>query len=137
MLTIVCARIGIWMCKGKAMNVMVMDVEGTDGRERGEDQVGSGIRSRAQYCAVSIASVQFACGTRYACQDAIRCLLSEKNCACCIPRARTPCLVYVAMLCARMQTIRLSRAVFSAQRLLSTFILGLREEIRPLLSGVL
>ncbi|KXN90981.1 Protein SEY1 [Leucoagaricus sp. SymC.cos] len=30
--------IGIWMCRGKAMNVMVMDVEGTDGRERGEDQ---------------------------------------------------------------------------------------------------
>lgn len=31
--------IGIWMCRGKSMNVMVMDVEGTDGRERGEDQV--------------------------------------------------------------------------------------------------
>jgi protein SEY1 len=30
---------GIWMCRGKGMNVMVMDVEGTDGRERGEDQV--------------------------------------------------------------------------------------------------
>ncbi|OCH93787.1 protein SEY1 [Obba rivulosa] len=29
---------GIWMCKAKGMNVMVMDVEGTDGRERGEDQ---------------------------------------------------------------------------------------------------
>ncbi|KAF9460714.1 RHD3/Sey1 [Collybia nuda] len=29
---------GIWMCRGKEMNVMVMDVEGTDGRERGEDQ---------------------------------------------------------------------------------------------------
>ncbi|QRW11732.1 GTP-binding protein [Ceratobasidium sp. AG-Ba] len=29
---------GIWMCRGKNMNVMVMDVEGTDGRERGEDQ---------------------------------------------------------------------------------------------------
>jgi hypothetical protein len=29
------------MCKGKNMNVMVMDVEGTDGRERGEDQVCS------------------------------------------------------------------------------------------------
>lgn len=28
------------MCKAKKMNVMVMDVEGTDGRERGEDQVG-------------------------------------------------------------------------------------------------
>ncbi|KAI0321065.1 protein SEY1 [Amylostereum chailletii] len=28
----------IWMCRGKDMNVMVMDVEGTDGRERGEDQ---------------------------------------------------------------------------------------------------
>jgi hypothetical protein len=27
------------MCRGKDMNVMVMDVEGTDGRERGEDQV--------------------------------------------------------------------------------------------------
>jgi hypothetical protein len=32
---------GIWMCRGKNMNVMVMDVEGTDGRERGEDQVPS------------------------------------------------------------------------------------------------
>jgi hypothetical protein len=31
--------VGIWMCRGKNMNVMVMDVEGTDGRERGEDQV--------------------------------------------------------------------------------------------------
>ncbi|TFK70615.1 root hair defective 3 GTP-binding protein [Pluteus cervinus] len=29
---------GIWMCRGHDMNVMVMDVEGTDGRERGEDQ---------------------------------------------------------------------------------------------------
>ncbi|KAI0044983.1 protein SEY1 [Auriscalpium vulgare] len=29
---------GIWMCRGKGMNVLVMDVEGTDGRERGEDQ---------------------------------------------------------------------------------------------------
>ncbi|KAH8119299.1 root hair defective 3 GTP-binding protein [Phellopilus nigrolimitatus] len=29
---------GIWMCRGKGMNVMVMDVEGTDSRERGEDQ---------------------------------------------------------------------------------------------------
>ena len=27
------------MCRGEDMNVMVMDVEGTDGRERGEDQV--------------------------------------------------------------------------------------------------
>jgi hypothetical protein len=33
------------MCKGKDMNVMVMDVEGTDGRERGEDQVRSSSRS--------------------------------------------------------------------------------------------
>lgn len=31
-------RAGIWMCRGQGMNVMVMDVEGTDGRERGEDQ---------------------------------------------------------------------------------------------------
>jgi len=30
---------GIWMCRGKNMNVLVMDVEGTDGREHGEDQV--------------------------------------------------------------------------------------------------
>ncbi|EJD03026.1 root hair defective 3 GTP-binding protein [Fomitiporia mediterranea MF3/22] len=29
---------GIWMCRGKGMNALVMDVEGTDGRERGEDQ---------------------------------------------------------------------------------------------------
>ena len=29
---------GIWMCRGKGMQVVVMDVEGTDGRERGEDQ---------------------------------------------------------------------------------------------------
>jgi hypothetical protein len=27
------------MCKAQQMNLMVMDVEGTDGRERGEDQV--------------------------------------------------------------------------------------------------
>ncbi|KAL7411996.1 RHD3/Sey1 [Mrakia frigida] len=29
---------GIWMCKAKEHPIMVMDVEGTDGRERGEDQ---------------------------------------------------------------------------------------------------
>ncbi|GAA5981785.1 hypothetical protein JCM10908_004608 [Rhodotorula pacifica] len=29
---------GIWMSKGQDMDVLVMDVEGTDGRERGEDQ---------------------------------------------------------------------------------------------------
>ncbi|KAI0247304.1 root hair defective 3 GTP-binding protein-domain-containing protein [Lactifluus subvellereus] len=29
---------GIWMCRGRDMDVLVMDVEGTDGRERGEDQ---------------------------------------------------------------------------------------------------
>ncbi|GAA5899382.1 hypothetical protein JCM6882_009104 [Rhodosporidiobolus microsporus] len=29
---------GIWMSKGEDMPVLVMDVEGTDGRERGEDQ---------------------------------------------------------------------------------------------------
>lgn len=29
---------GIWMCRGQNMNLLVMDVEGTDGRERGEDQ---------------------------------------------------------------------------------------------------
>lgn len=29
---------GIWMCRGQDMNLLVMDVEGTDGRERGEDQ---------------------------------------------------------------------------------------------------
>ncbi|GAA5838933.1 hypothetical protein JCM11251_003740 [Rhodosporidiobolus azoricus] len=29
---------GIWMSKGRGMPVLVMDVEGTDGRERGEDQ---------------------------------------------------------------------------------------------------
>ncbi|KAI0358523.1 root hair defective 3 GTP-binding protein [Trametes cingulata] len=29
---------GIWMCKAKGGNILVMDVEGTDGRERGEDQ---------------------------------------------------------------------------------------------------
>ncbi|KAF8647142.1 hypothetical protein AX16_006973 [Volvariella volvacea WC 439] len=29
---------GIWMCRGKGTNIMIMDVEGTDGRERGENQ---------------------------------------------------------------------------------------------------
>ncbi|KAJ1980859.1 Dynamin-like GTPase that mediates homotypic ER fusion [Dimargaris verticillata] len=29
---------GIWISKGQNMNVLIMDVEGTDGRERGEDQ---------------------------------------------------------------------------------------------------
>ncbi|WFD19925.1 Dynamin-like GTPase that mediates homotypic ER fusion [Malassezia caprae] len=29
---------GIWLCRGLERNVLVMDVEGTDGRERGEDQ---------------------------------------------------------------------------------------------------
>lgn len=32
---------GIWMSKGQDMPVLVMDVEGTDGRERGEDQVSA------------------------------------------------------------------------------------------------
>ncbi|KAF5317227.1 hypothetical protein D9611_003847 [Ephemerocybe angulata] len=32
---------GIWMCRGKDMSAMVMDVEGTDGRERGEDQASA------------------------------------------------------------------------------------------------
>ena len=31
--------LGIWMCRAAGLNLMVMDVEGTDGRERGEDQV--------------------------------------------------------------------------------------------------
>lgn len=30
---------GIWISKGRDMKVLIMDVEGTDGRERGEDQV--------------------------------------------------------------------------------------------------
>ena len=30
---------GIWICQGKGMKVLIMDVEGTDGREHGEDQV--------------------------------------------------------------------------------------------------
>jgi protein SEY1 len=38
-MTLTSEHSGIWMCKGRDMNVMVMDVEGTDGRERGEDQV--------------------------------------------------------------------------------------------------
>lgn len=29
---------GIWICRGANMNLLVMDVEGTDGRERGENQ---------------------------------------------------------------------------------------------------
>ncbi|RUS31855.1 root hair defective 3 GTP-binding protein-domain-containing protein [Jimgerdemannia flammicorona] len=29
---------GIWMSRGRGMHVLIMDVEGTDGRERGEDQ---------------------------------------------------------------------------------------------------
>jgi hypothetical protein len=28
---------GIWMCRSRDMNVLVMDIEGRDGRERGED----------------------------------------------------------------------------------------------------
>lgn len=30
---------GIWISQGKDMKALIMDVEGTDGRERGEDQV--------------------------------------------------------------------------------------------------
>ncbi|KAG0707121.1 RHD3/Sey1 [Suillus ampliporus] len=37
----------IWMCRGNDMGVMVMDVEGTDGRERGEDQRKSALFSLA------------------------------------------------------------------------------------------
>lgn len=29
---------GIWLSRARGMHVLVMDVEGTDGRERGEDQ---------------------------------------------------------------------------------------------------
>lgn len=29
---------GIWISKGRGMKVLIMDVEGTDGREHGEDQ---------------------------------------------------------------------------------------------------
>jgi protein SEY1 len=29
---------GIWMCRAQNAPLLVMDVEGTDGRERGEDQ---------------------------------------------------------------------------------------------------
>ena len=32
-------RTGIWMCRSRDANILVMDVEGTDDRERGE-QVG-------------------------------------------------------------------------------------------------
>lgn len=42
--TVLTTDAGIWMCRGKEMNVMVMDVEGTDGRERGEDQVRTSSR---------------------------------------------------------------------------------------------
>jgi hypothetical protein len=38
-LTVHAGCAGIWMSKGRDMPVLVMDVEGTDGRERGEDQV--------------------------------------------------------------------------------------------------
>jgi hypothetical protein len=31
--------LGIWMCWDQDMNVLEMDVEGTDSREGGEDQV--------------------------------------------------------------------------------------------------
>jgi hypothetical protein len=30
---------GIWMSRDPKKNILVLDVEGTDGRERGEDQV--------------------------------------------------------------------------------------------------
>jgi len=30
---------GIWMSKDPNREILIMDVEGTDGRERGEDQV--------------------------------------------------------------------------------------------------
>lgn len=43
-------RPGIWMCRGQDMNVMVMDVEGTDGRERGEDQVSMALSYFASIC---------------------------------------------------------------------------------------
>lgn len=39
---------GIWMSKGKDIPVLVMDVEGTDGRERGEDQVSWKLLTRSK-----------------------------------------------------------------------------------------
>jgi hypothetical protein len=46
-----CRHPGIWMCAGKYMDVLVMDVEGTDGRERGEDQasVSGSCKKALQY----------------------------------------------------------------------------------------
>lgn len=40
-LTVRFLYLGIWMCRAQGANIMIMDVEGTDGRERGEDQVRS------------------------------------------------------------------------------------------------
>ena len=40
----------IWMCCGKSMNLMVMDVGGIDQWERGEDQVRSCSRLALQHC---------------------------------------------------------------------------------------
>lgn len=45
------------MCRGKDMGVMVMDVEGTDGRERGEDQVSAPLCS----IPINLSLAQFIC----------------------------------------------------------------------------
>jgi hypothetical protein len=45
-------NLGIWMCRGRDMNVLVMDVEGTDGRERGEDQVGLRSSGSSKYLTI-------------------------------------------------------------------------------------
>jgi hypothetical protein len=49
--TVLTSVTGIWMCRGKDMNVMVMDVEGTDGRERGEDQVSADFQLQRRFSA--------------------------------------------------------------------------------------
>lgn len=40
--------LGVWACRTAASNIVVLDVEGTDGRERGEDQVRR-LRSAPSY----------------------------------------------------------------------------------------
>jgi len=44
---------GIWISQGKGMKVLIMDVEGTDGREHGEDQVRNGL-TLILFCYVGI-----------------------------------------------------------------------------------
>ena len=119
------------------MNVMVMDVEGTDGRERGEDQVGTGVYSRPMLpTSMSLSAI---CLQHGSCVS--MCFSKSTHRTERVPAAMRVHellrLVHVTALPARIPFIRLPRAVFDAQLVLNIFIVGFRAEVRAVLSSII